>query len=387
MARQARWSHGLAQSLSMFGGTNSCARRGHAPPLQQKQPPIVKCAISNRTKVKPRPPKCAVNKVNRLTNKASAAIDDDILTIDVPDQRRRIKSTFEQDIETLIELSRQFQRECREQLSIRSAVAVVTNATVNNRSCMSSRVQPAQKQTSHMSAEAMMPVLEDVSSLFDDQQLREYGTKLVDVLFQNVMFAAGDHAAPATQTQPVKVKKKPSQSVITTKRPMPAIRSAVVSSSRDNRKSCSTTPSRVHQATNKKSKQILNNMEKRSQDIKTHSCVAANTHPSPKTSDSARGKQKFLSQFYDFQKTHPDIALECSESVIPRRVVAPTRSASGGQLPVDEQTANATQLLLSPQSWHQTLTGSRRTTENVAGSEETKTMMTNEPVEQNDITR
>lgn len=304
VGRRATQPHRIQRELAMFVQSNSSIRSSMAFVPNRQPPPRLKCALSSKLNIKPR-----IQKVNstQLANKASS-VASDVLKMSLPDRhcglKQTLESTFEKDIVRLIQLSKKIQRSCSENSSVRSAAAVVASATVENRSCVaSSRVQPAQNIRSGQSdthAHSTSPfdqqtaLLGEAPSIFDDQQMREYGTKLVNALFQNPMFSNRE----ATTAKMVVVKK------LSKSAPKYQATKPVAPSNRGAKRGQSTSPPRAI-FINDRSKEILKMMGRKGQIVRAHSCVESNSCHSPRASGSARAK-------------HPIIKLIRSGSVLPR---------------------------------------------------------------------
>lgn len=307
------------------------------------------------------------------------------------------ETVFEKDIATLIELSKQFQKSCAEESKprIRSAAGLPTTKswpcmTTNvrgkihfSRNAVSDPViKPSSAATNQMSlmdyglGETVVP------PIFDDQLMKDYGNRLVDMMFDNpfivhnayqqIQKAASEGAALAVSAS-AKAQSQETIRNIYTRQPQTPITATPRSAQHTNRSMVS----QRSQLMNDKSKNIVKKLVGSGRAIQKHSCVniSSASRSMPRPSDRSGGKQQYLSKYYDFKKTHPDIKLVPSDSVLPRREIRPVDQR---ELDLPLETLKSPTISISKhtkstdrEQWHERLSNNNQTNRTAEGKEAT----------------
>lgn len=275
-----------------------------------------------------------INPKKRLENKANAVrLKQKNEKID---SISRIETTFEKDISKLIELSKEFQKSCIEELKEPHTNVKTGSATVSNRSCITNKMRGKCNRSENIVNDTKTKITADhlslhefvlgdsvVPPIFDEHLMKEYGSRLIDIIFDNPFIVNEAYRTINSVPNPSKsiIPEDTITRIVANKQKTPAnnMKSSRNTSSRSvpntNRSETPQTAALI----NEKSRRILESIKKKGGNIKKHSCITKISRSVPKQPDTSRDKEKYLSQYYDFGKIHPHLKLVESDTVIPRR--------------------------------------------------------------------
>lgn len=299
----------------------------------------VKCSSVKQPKPSPKSQRKCINKasadINQKRNKVNG--------VESINGRKAIAndchlSSLDQDIHKLIELSKEFQKSCGEDKAHSSNVTTAT--TVKNWSCVTTEVRgkhysnsvvtetdaiiKRHSATADRVSECAKGLWESVMpSVFDEQQMKDYGNRLVDEYFKSEGPKLNVHQGPIPKTNTRGRQKMPARRLnrlnVNIENGITAAVKVSCAAPKSARDSKSGIP---HQNVlmNPKSRTILNVVDRNGQAIKKHSCVDSVSRICPKPQISARTREKYADEYYNFEKTHPNIELVQTNSIFPKRI-------------------------------------------------------------------
>lgn len=299
----------------------------------------VKCSSVKRPKPSPKTQRKCINEasadINQKRNKVNG--------VESINGRKAIAndchlSSLDQDIHKLIELSKEFQKSCGEDKAHSSNVTTAT--TVKNWSCVTTEVRGKHYSNSVVTetdaiikrhsatadrvskcAEGLWETV--MPSVFNEQQMEDYGSRLVDEYFKSEGPKLNVHQGPIPKTNALGRQKKPARRLnrlnVNIENGITAAVKVSCAAPKSGRDSKSGIP---HQNVlmNPKSRTILNVVGRNGQAIKKHSCVDSVSRNCPKPQISARTREKYADEYYNFEKTHPNIELVQTNSIFPKRI-------------------------------------------------------------------